>query len=163
MSFGNYIKQLRTNKGLSLRETAKRANMSSSYLSQLENGHNTNPKKEILMNLSPVLDTSYIDLLMQTDLMNKHQDALIKNLSGDEGKITKHYEESKKLKEEHDRIIDEVKKLVKQGYTTNENAKHVYALENYLNNEVIVTLNGHYLTNEQKKEILNYAVYLFNK
>ncbi len=163
MPFGEYIKQLRKDKGLSLRETAKRTNMSSSYLSQLENGHNTNPKKEILIKLASVLDIPYIDLLMKTDLMEGHKDTILKNLNNDADEITEHYEISRKLKFEYDEKINLQKKLVEQGFTTSEKPTLVHALEDFLSDEMLVDLDRKYLTNDDKKEILNYARFLNKK
>lgn len=55
MTIGEEIKRLRKEKGLTIRELAKRSNMSHAYLSQLENGRNTNPSYEIALTLSLVL------------------------------------------------------------------------------------------------------------
>ncbi len=55
-SFGEEIKKIRTEKGLSIRETAYRAKMSHSYLSQLERGVRKVPSKETIMKLSVALD-----------------------------------------------------------------------------------------------------------
>ena len=163
MSFGEYIKQLRKDKGLSLREIAKRTKMSSSYLSQLENGHNINPKKEMLIKLAPVLGTSYTDLLMETDLMEGSKDTILKNLNNDADKITEHYERHRKFELEYDEKVNLQKKLVERGFTTSETPSLVYALEDFLSDKILVNLDGRYLTNDDKKEILNYARFLNKK
>src|SRR5699024_6534373 len=67
MSLGEYIEKLIDRKDLSLRETARRAHISNSYLSQLKNGHNKNPDHEILKRLAKVLDVEYFELLKQTE------------------------------------------------------------------------------------------------
>lgn len=71
MSLGETIRQARVNKGLSLRETARRAEMSNSYLSQLENGHNTNPDGSIIRKLSDVLDVPWVSLLSELDYVKE--------------------------------------------------------------------------------------------
>lgn len=63
MDFGLYIRSLRKEKGLTLRETAKRAEVSHPYLSQLENGKNENPTPQIIKKLAKGLNTSYEQLL----------------------------------------------------------------------------------------------------
>lgn len=164
MSFGEYLKQLRTNKGLSLRETARRSNMSGSYLSQLENSHNTNPKKDILMKLSSTLEVPYVDMLMQTEIMNSNKDVLMKNLKGDEGKITEHYEKSKLLKDEHDKMIKNFHDLVEAGYVTSDNpTSKGYVLDDLLSDRFLIQLDSEYLTNDEKKEVLNYARFIKKK
>ena len=145
MSLGEYIKQLRKDKGLSLRETAKRTKMSSSYLSQLENGHNTNPKTEILRKLAPILDITYIDLLAETDLIKNNKEVVLKKISG------------------IDKKVNLQKKLVERGFTTSETPSLVYALEDFLSDKMLVNLDRKYLTNDDKKEILNYARFLNKK
>lgn len=63
MAFGEYIQQLRKNKGLSLRELAALTNLSHSYLSQLENNKKQNPTSDIILRLSKHLGISYQALL----------------------------------------------------------------------------------------------------
>lgn len=87
VSLGQYLKDLREGK-MSLRETARRAGISSSYLSQLENGHNKRPNKDVLKKLASALDTTYISLLMKTDLVQSEVDkraeiAMLLNESSD--------------------------------------------------------------------------------
>lgn len=55
-TIGEYIKNKRKEKGLSLRELARITGISHPYLSQLENGHNNNPSPSVLSSLAPVLD-----------------------------------------------------------------------------------------------------------
>ena len=160
MSFGEYIKQSRKVKGLSLRETAKRAKMSSSYLSQLENGHNTNPKKEMLIKLAPVLGTSYTNLIMETDLLKGDEEVVLKRLNNGVDKIPRDYGDHGDY-EGWKRFY--LKKLVELGITTSETLSKVYALEGFLSDKILVNLDGRYLTNDDKKEILNYARFLKKK
>lgn len=164
MSFGRYLKKLRENKGLSLRETARLSKMSGSYLSQLENGHNTNPKKDILMRLSSTLEVPYVDMLMQTEIMNINKDILMKNLKGDENKITEHYERSKLIKDEHEEMIRTFNKLVEGGYVTSHKpTSKGYVLDDLLSDKFLIQLDSEYLTNDEKKEVLNYARFIKKK
>lgn len=63
MQIGQYIKEQRKEKGLTLREAAKRSGVSHPYLSQLENGRNDKPSPEVLRKISTGLDCSYIRLM----------------------------------------------------------------------------------------------------
>ena len=67
---GKKIKRLRQQKGYSITELGKLADVSKSYLSQLERGLQTNPSLQFLVKVSKPLDTS-IDLLLQESKANK--------------------------------------------------------------------------------------------
>ncbi|MYL45012.1 helix-turn-helix domain-containing protein [Virgibacillus halodenitrificans] len=61
--FGNYIKSLRTDKKLTIRQLELYSGVSNSYLSQLENGKRSIPSPEILKKLSKGLKVPYKELL----------------------------------------------------------------------------------------------------
>ncbi len=63
MDFGQYVRKKRKDKGLSLREAAKRSHMSHPYLSQLENSVNKKPSPDIIRKISTGLNISYVELL----------------------------------------------------------------------------------------------------
>jgi|SRR5690625_2049464 len=63
MDFGRHIRELRKSKNLSLREAARRSNMSHPYLSQIETGKNTNPTPNIIKKLSAGLNVPYMQLM----------------------------------------------------------------------------------------------------
>lgn len=52
MQFGEYIKNVRKQKKLTLREAAELCGISHPYLSQLETGRNTNPTSQVIEKLS---------------------------------------------------------------------------------------------------------------
>lgn len=66
-TFGEVIRDARKSKGISLREMARRINVSHPYLSQLENGHNSNPSLNIIQKLSSELGISFIYLVYLSD------------------------------------------------------------------------------------------------
>lgn len=68
LEFGEYIKRLRRDKGISLRELARRTGVSQPYLSQLETGKYKNPSPEKLGELSKGLGISYAELMLNTYL-----------------------------------------------------------------------------------------------
>lgn len=61
--FGEYIKSLRREHGLSLRDVGAKASISSSYLAQIEHGRRRPPGPELLKRLAPVYDVPVRDLL----------------------------------------------------------------------------------------------------
>ncbi len=61
---GRKIKRLRQKKGYSITELGRLADVSKSYLSQLERGLQTNPSLQFLVKVSKPLETS-IDYLLQ--------------------------------------------------------------------------------------------------
>lgn len=62
MNFGDYIKQIRTSKNISLRELSKRSGVSHPYLSQLENGKTNNPSIEVLTKIAKGLNVPLYEL-----------------------------------------------------------------------------------------------------
>jgi transcriptional regulator with XRE-family HTH domain len=61
--FAKYIKELRQDKGLSIRELASLSKVSHSYLSQIENNIKDNPSSEILRKIAKPLGVSYAELM----------------------------------------------------------------------------------------------------
>ncbi|MFC2072537.1 helix-turn-helix domain-containing protein [Chloroflexota bacterium] len=61
--FGEYIRSLRQEHGLSLRAVGARAGVSSSYLAQIEHSRRRPPGPDILKRLAPVYDVPVRDLL----------------------------------------------------------------------------------------------------
>jgi transcriptional regulator with XRE-family HTH domain len=61
--FGEYIKNLREQHKLSLRDVAAKTGMSYSYLTQIEHGRRKAPGPELLKRLAPVYGVSVRDLL----------------------------------------------------------------------------------------------------
>jgi len=64
MSLGTRIRQLRAQSGISQRELAKRAGITSAYVSRLENDLNPNVSAKVVYNLSRGLGTTVDDLLI---------------------------------------------------------------------------------------------------
>ena len=54
--FGDYIRKLRTDKGITQTEVAEKAGMQIRYLSRIENNRDNPPSEEILLRLATALD-----------------------------------------------------------------------------------------------------------
>jgi transcriptional regulator with XRE-family HTH domain len=63
--FGQYVKHHRQEKGLGLRQVARDAQMSATYLSQIERGEQRWPTEEILVNLANAMAHSPSDLMFR--------------------------------------------------------------------------------------------------
>jgi transcriptional regulator with XRE-family HTH domain len=62
--FYDRLKDLRKEKGYTIREVAERSGVSTAYISQLENGQRGVPSPEVLMKLSEGLNASYESLMI---------------------------------------------------------------------------------------------------
>ena len=61
----NKIRKLRIDKKLKMKELAKMAKISISYLSLLEKGKRVNPSKKIMENISKALEVDIIDIFFE--------------------------------------------------------------------------------------------------
>ena len=61
MTFGTFIKEIRTKRNLSLREVASRLGIAASYLSRVESGK-VGPSEHLIAQLAPILECSMNDL-----------------------------------------------------------------------------------------------------
>lgn len=62
-NFGEYLRRLRTEQRLSLRDVEAQAGVSNSYLAQIERGNRRPPGPDILRRLAPVYNVPVRDLL----------------------------------------------------------------------------------------------------
>lgn len=63
LKFGNYLKSLRKENGLTIRQLEEKSGVSNAYLSQLENGKRGLPSPEILMKIHIPLGVGYDELM----------------------------------------------------------------------------------------------------
>lgn len=63
LQFGEYLKEIRKEKGLTLRQIEKVSGVSNAYLSQVENGKRSVPTPDILMKIHEALGVSYEELM----------------------------------------------------------------------------------------------------
>lgn len=71
---GEYIKKARLEKGLSLTETAKKADIAKSYLSNIERDVNKNPSLKVLEKLANVLEIDLSDFVQKVQVSHQHED-----------------------------------------------------------------------------------------
>ncbi|NFD30444.1 XRE family transcriptional regulator [Clostridium botulinum] len=58
----NNIKKIRKEKEISIYELAKKVNLTPGYISNLENGHKTNPTKEVMEKISIALGQTVLEI-----------------------------------------------------------------------------------------------------
>lgn len=63
VSFGQYVRQLRTAKGITLREFARRLDVSPTYISQIEQGNFSPPAEERVVHMAQILGEDADELL----------------------------------------------------------------------------------------------------
>ncbi|GAB6169088.1 hypothetical protein JCM1393_15480 [Clostridium carnis] len=61
MVLGKYIKQIRCNKNITLKELSELTGVSESYLSRIENGVKTNPTTSVIERIQEVLGVDILD------------------------------------------------------------------------------------------------------
>lgn len=83
MNLGQFIREQRKGKGLTLREAAKRSGVSHPYLSQLENGKNDKPSPDILRKLATVLDLSNKELMLVAGYISEEEAKEISEIEND--------------------------------------------------------------------------------
>lgn len=71
--FGLYIRKLRTNREMTIRQLELYSGVSNSYLSQLENGRRGIPSPDIIKKISKGLKVDYNDLMIKAGYMEKHE------------------------------------------------------------------------------------------
>jgi len=62
--FGNYMRKLRKEKGLTLKQVEQAADVSNAYLSQIERGQRNPPHPDILRRLANVYEVTHRELLI---------------------------------------------------------------------------------------------------
>jgi transcriptional regulator with XRE-family HTH domain len=75
-NFGEYLRTLRTEKKLSLREVEQMSGVSNSYLGLIERGQRPIPGADILKKLAPVYDVPVRDLLRAAGYLKDEETSL---------------------------------------------------------------------------------------
>lgn len=127
--FGNYIRDLRKSKKLSIRKLEQLSGVSNSYISQIERGERGIPHPEILKKLSDPLQTSYTELMYAAGYVDEAED-----MSSEIESITSAIN-----------VLGDLKELINK-YDDNE------IIETYRH-----VVGGRDLTEEQVRKILSYV------
>ncbi|MFK4167677.1 helix-turn-helix domain-containing protein [Paenibacillus lautus] len=84
MRFGEYLKQLRKAKGMTLVELAEGSGFSHSYLSQIETGKKrcTNVSPEVIRGLSDALGVTHIGMMIKAGYLTEEEVLIYRRESG---------------------------------------------------------------------------------
>src|SRR5438876_11061433 len=74
--FGVYMRALRKEKGLTLKQVEKAAKVSNAYLSQIERGLRNPPHPDILQRLAEVYDVTHQELLVEAGYLKNLEEQL---------------------------------------------------------------------------------------
>ncbi|MDN4525364.1 helix-turn-helix domain-containing protein [Fictibacillus fluitans] len=72
--FGDYLRELRIKRGLSMRELSRRSKISHAYISQIENGERGRPSPESVLKLAPHLDVDVTKLMNAAGYTVPHEE-----------------------------------------------------------------------------------------
>lgn len=68
---GPFIRQLRENKNMSIRQLAKHTGVSPAYISQIENNYRNNPTQHVLRSIANGLGIEYNEFILQINQLTK--------------------------------------------------------------------------------------------
>lgn len=71
MNFGEYLKQIRKEKGLSQRALSEKCGISNAEISRIETGERQKPSPDVLKALAPVLEITYEELMNKAGYLNE--------------------------------------------------------------------------------------------
>ncbi|EJO5348251.1 helix-turn-helix transcriptional regulator [Clostridium botulinum] len=74
MKFGDFLKNIRKEKGLSQRQLAELANVSNTEISRIESGERQNPSPNILKSISKHIGISYSELMIKAGYIDESID-----------------------------------------------------------------------------------------
>ena len=71
MNFGEYLKQIRKEKGFSQRALSEKCGISNAEISRIETGERQKPSPDVLKSLAPVLEVPYEELMNKAGYLNE--------------------------------------------------------------------------------------------
>lgn len=114
--FGDYLKCMRENKGLRLKDVAERSGISVSYLNRLERNQRFNPSISLLTKLVKSLDISILDLLQISLEIDKEKSIDIRDVILEGSYVM----ESKEVSEEVRVLLCDIIQIIRNNEWTKE-------------------------------------------
>jgi len=121
--FGKKLKELRQEKGISLRQLAKKLSLTPAYISRIENGHENPPKAEYISKIARILeieDNVLFELVPKDLRYQRIPDEIIEGYQKDEVTTRKVPEffrtvrETDLTEDEWDELIEKIKNKRKE-------------------------------------------------
>lgn len=116
MDFGKYLKQIRESRSLSVRELAKRSNVSHAHISQIETGQRGAPKPDTIKKLAEGLNWDYDELMREAGYGNASNDQSPNDPSPSEKKDKL----AEGLTREEQSVLEEIRKHPKANVFFND-------------------------------------------
>lgn len=157
--FGSYLKRIRKEKKLTIRQLELYSKVSNAYISQMERGERGVPSPEILKKLSKPLGVSYEDLMMAAGHLTTDEELDI-IIDGHKKFIDyANDEENKKYKND---IIREANKLL-----SDENMKkfinEIDLKDDQIIKKVKFLYDGKSLSEDKAKQLISFIRFLVNE
>lgn len=154
--FRNYIKKVREDKGLKMRELERLSGISQSYISQIENGKRSIPTPDVIKKLANGLNENPIDLMVLAGYFSKEEAEQRKKILN---QLKKEQEEDRKesynyFNVEYPKhiIYDDDDGTSNIRETTIEDVYDIFSLLHIDNCDIYYKYKK--ITNEEKKKIL---------
>jgi transcriptional regulator with XRE-family HTH domain len=100
-SFGDFLRNLRQERGLTLRQVEREARVSNAYLSQIERGERGIPNMRVLERLAKAYGVSVTVLAEVAEKQTKGESVLKKSLEPDTEFVSRGYEKLSKENRQH--------------------------------------------------------------
>lgn len=131
MEVGYFLKQVRIEKNISIRQLAQFTGISPAYISQIENGKRANPKTYVLRALFDGLGMNYDEFLSKLNYLHHEKNSPLT------------YEELRKLSLSHSTLEEQKSSLMNR-----------FDLQDLLKHEQHIYFNGKLLNDKEKKKAL---------
>lgn len=112
--FGEYIRKLRKEREMTIRQLELYSGVSNSYLSQLENGKRGIPSPDILKKLAKGLKVDYVFLMRKAGYVEESDDEIDHDLQEFIDNVKVWYKEEPKTKEEKLKMMKEMFNIIKK-------------------------------------------------
>lgn len=112
--FGVYIRGLRKNKEMTIRQLELYSGVSNSYMSQLENGKRGIPSPDILKKLSSGLKVDYNTLMIKAGYMSEAYDKCDEELEHFINNVRVWYKKEPETKKERLKTLEEMFEVLKK-------------------------------------------------
>ena len=137
MEFGEYIRKIRKEKGISARELSRRTGISQAYLSQLETGKYKNPTKKVVIDLANGLNISRVEPLRKAGYLSEEDYQIINELKDFNEEMQEINKHNIRLLLLNDKNLHWDEKILTD--------KQRQDILNFIQNEIIGTEGGYYL------------------
>lgn len=129
MTIGEFIRENREKKGISIRELSRLSGVSHPYISQIETGKNDKPSPDLLKKISKHIEVPYSKLMIEAgyltgDEWNQELAILIPNIKGKESQLLELIEENQKGTKDLNDLLNGVRAVYYNGHLLTKEECH---------------------------------------